>query len=261
MLTLGIDVGHFSTKAVLLQDGWVIGKLQLRSTASVQRAAVEAWEKMRELVDLQDAHPPRTFVTGIRQDKCGWGEGNPTEMASHVRGAHHWIPSVRTVIDIGAEGLRASRCDAEGRLINFAINDRCAAGTGVFLETVAQMMGISVSEMSLLGQKGSPGVRLTSTCAVFAESEIVGQVHNGASRQDIIWAVHDSLGARVAGLVQKINPEPGVMATGGVARNKCLIKALERHLGFPIFVVHEPEMIGALGAALLASESLEVNGK
>ncbi len=256
MLTLGIDVGHCSTKAVLLEDGLVMGKVIFRAAGSVEKAAMEAWEKMRELMGLLESAPPRTFVTGVGRHKGLWGDGSPTEMASHVRGTHHWLPSARTVVDLGAEGVRVSRCGKRGRLSHFLINDRCAAGTGTFLETVAQMMQLSVSEMGLLAEMGSPGVRLTSTCAVFAESEIVGYVHKGVSRQDILWAVHDSLGARVAALVQKIKPEPDLVATGGVARNKGLLKALERHLGISVVVVQEPEMMGALGAALLAADSL-----
>lgn len=260
MLILGIDVGHCNTKAVLLEDGFVIGKVLFRAAGSVEKAAAEAWEKIRVLTGIHESSSPRIFVTGVGRDRGFGGDGSPTEMASHVRGVHHWLPSVRTVVDLGAEGVRVSRCDQKGRLVHFVINDRCAAGTGMFLETVAQMMDLSVSEMGSLALRGFPGVRLTSTCAVFAESEIVGYVHKGVSREDILWAVHDSLGARVAALVQKVGPEPEVVATGGVARNKGLLKALERHLGLPVLVLHEPEMMGALGAALLAADSWEVGG-
>lgn len=261
MLTLGIDVGHCNTKAVLLEDGFVIGKVIFRAAGSVQKAAVEAWEKIREVTGIHKRSYPRVFVTGVGRDKGFGGDGTPTEMASHVRGVYHWLPSVRTVVDLGAEGVRVSRCDHGGKLVNFVLNDRCAAGTGMFLETVAQMLELSVSEMGSLALRGSPGVRLTSTCAIFAESEIVGYVHKGVSRQDILWAVHDSLGARVAALVQKVGPRPEVVATGGAARNKGLLKALEFHLGFPVMVLHEPELMGALGAALLAADSWEVKGE
>jgi len=255
VLTLGVDVGHCNTKAVLLEDGFVLAKVLFRLAGSVEKAALEAWEKIREVTGIHESSRPRMFVTGVGRDKGFQGEGSPTEMASHVRGVYHWLPSARTILDLGAEGVRVSRCDHMGRLVHFVLNDRCAAGTGMFLETVAQMMQLSVSEMGSLALTGSPGVRLSSTCAVFAESEIVGHVHKGVSRQDILWAVHDSLGARVAALVQKVGPQPEVVATGGVARNKGLLKALERHLGFPILVLHEPEMMGALGAALLAADS------
>lgn len=260
MLTLGIDVGHRNTKAALLEEGFVIGKALFGAAGSVEKLAMEAWEKIREITRVQQPVSPRIFVTGVGRNKGLAGHGSPTEMASHLRGAHHWLPSVRTVVDLGAEGVRVSRCDQRGRLLHFVINDRCAAGTGMFLESVAQMMGLSVSEMGLLALEGSPGLRLTSTCAVFAESEIVGHVHKGVSRQNILWALHDSLGARVAALVQKVRPEPEVVATGGVARNQSLLKAMERHLGFPILVLPEPEMMGALGAALLAADSWEMDG-
>ena len=252
---MGIDVGHRSIKAVLVEDGWVVGKVLFIAAGSVEMAAAEAWQRMRHLMGRPHGDLPRTFLTGVGRDKGIQGDGRPTEMASHVRGAHHWLPNARTVVDLGGEGVRVSRCDEQGALVDFVINNRCAAGTGTFLETVAQMLSISVSDMGTLALEGSPGLTLTSTCAVFAESEIIGHVHRGVPRQDILWAVHDSLGARVATLVQRARPEPEVVATGGAARNQGLIMALERHLGLPVRVLHEPEMMGALGAALLAAES------
>lgn len=253
LVTLGIDVGHETIKAVLLEGGLVVEKVIFKVAGSVEEAVKAAWESVRGLLDQEHVQsPPRTFVTGVGREMVSFCHGRPTEMASHVAGAHHWIRSARTVVDLGAEGIRVSRCDPRGRLLHFLLNDRCGAGTGVFLETVAEMMGIPVEEMGSLVDGASCGFALTSTCAIFAESEIVGQVHRGASRGEILWAVHDAIGARVASLVKRARPEPDVVATGGVAQNRAIVAALERRLGMPVRVPPEPEMMGALGAALLA---------
>lgn len=255
MLTLGIDVGHETVKAVLLKGGFVMEKVIFKAAGSVQEAARAAWESIRALLDNEDARVvPKTFVTGVGREMVSFCHGKPTDMASHVRGAHHWIQSSRTVVDLGAEGIRVSRCDPGGRLLHFILNDRCGAGTGVFLETVAEMMGIPVGEMGNLVDGVSCGLALTSTCAIFAESEILGHVHRGVSRGEILWAVHDAIGVRVASLVKRARPEPDVVATGGVAQNRAIVAALERHLGMPVVVPPEPEMMGALGAALLAAQ-------
>ncbi|MGQ9860182.1 MAG: acyl-CoA dehydratase activase [Thermodesulfobacteriota bacterium] len=255
MLSLGIDVGHQTVKAVLVEDGLVAGKVILRVAGSVEGATMAATESLSTLLGLKKGEiSQRVFVTGVGREKVSRCHGRPTEMASHVRGVHHWFSSARTVVDMGAEGIRVSRCDSQGRLLHFVLNDRCGAGTGVFLETVAEMMGVGLEEMGSLGQEAGEALALTSTCAIFAESEIVAHVHRGVKREKILWAVHDAVAARAAALVQRSRPEPLVVGSGGVARNRAIVASLERHLGVSVLIPPEPEMMGALGAALLAQE-------
>src|SRR4030067_3477089 len=146
-------------------------------------------------------------------------------MFCHLRGAHWFLPAVRTVIDTGAEGIRIRKGDGEGNLAHFVLNDRCAAGTGIFLETVASMMRIPLAEMGLLSLRSSREIFLTSTCAVFGESEIVGQIHRGALREGILRAAHESVASKIAVLTRRIGIEPEGILTGGVARNQGVVDA------------------------------------
>ncbi len=252
-MTLGIDIGHENVKAVAMEDGLVTAKVVFRAAGGVSRTAWEAWERIRALLPRIGEDPPRTFVTGVGRDVISWCQGRPTEMSCHLAGAKYWIDSVRTVIDLGAEGIKVSKGDSSGRLTGFVLNDRCGAGTGIFLETVAEMLGITLEDLGEQQLGSVPPIPLTSTCAVFAESEIVGQIHRGVPREMIMSGVLEAVAGRVASLVKAVGPETDVVATGGVSRNRALVRVLERHLGVRVMVPPEPQLMGALGAALLAS--------
>jgi len=144
------------------------------------------------------------------------------------------------------------RCDAKGNLTDFALNDKCAAGSGVFLETVADMLDVPLADMGGLALRGSRRLVLTSTCAVFAESEIVAEIHRGSSRADILWGVHESLVSKIAAMSRRVGIEPDLVLTGGVARNVGVVQALREQLQMDVAVPEHPEIAGALGAALLA---------
>ena len=147
------------------------------------------------------------------------------------------------------------RCDAKGNLTDFALNDKCAAGSGVFLETVADMLDVPLADMGGLALRGSRRLVLTSTCAVFAESEIVAEIHRGSSRADILWGVHESLVSKIAAMSRRVGIEPDLVLTGGVARNVGVVQALREQLQMDVAVPEHPEIAGALGAALLARAS------
>lgn len=259
-MTLGIDIGHKTVKAVLVEDGLVIAKVFFEAAGGVARTAWEAWERIKELVSGISDDPPRTFVTGVGRDCVPWCQGRPTEMSCHLAGVRYWMDSVKTVIDLGAEGIKVSKGDSEGRLRGFVLNDRCGAGTGIFLETVADMLGIALEAMGEGELTCNQAISLTTTCAVFAESELVGYIHKGVPREAIISGVLDSVAARIASLAKSIGLERDLAATGGVSKNKALIHLLERKLGVPILVPPEPELVGALGAALLASDERAEKG-
>jgi predicted CoA-substrate-specific enzyme activase len=173
-------------------------------------------------------------------------------MSSHVAGAHREYPGARTVIDLGAEGSRISRCDSKGRLANFLLNDKCASGTGVFLETVAGMLATPIADIGLLSLRSANRLELTTTCAVFAESEIVAEIHRGSSKEDILRAVNQSIAAKVAESCRRFGVEPEIVLTGGVARNVGVVDELASQLGVEIRVAGNPEIAGAVGAAILA---------
>jgi len=255
LITAGLDIGHQSIKGVLWDDRKILGHIILQLAEEVDAAAKMAFQELLFRAKMKPGQVDRLFATGVEREKVSIAHGHRTEMSCHLRGAHWLFPAVRTVIDTGAEGIRILKGDAEGNLTHFVLNDRCAAGTGIFLETVAMMMRISLSKMGPLSLLSSGKISLTSTCAVFAESEIVGQIHRGAIREDILRAVHESVASKIAVLTKRIGIEPEVIQTGGVARNPGIVEALTRNLGMKIQVPENPEIVGALGAAILAQNS------
>ncbi len=254
MVTAGIDIGHESVTVVILHDDGTLGHATFVISGEVGAVARLAFEQTLDRLGIVRAGIDRIFATGIGRDNVVLADGHRTPMLSHARGAHWWFPGARTVIDVGAEGSRIMRCDARGNLTNFALNDKCAAGSGVFLETVAEMLDVPLADMGGLSLSGSRRVVLTSTCAVFAESEIVAEIHRGSSRADILWGVHESIGAKIAAMSRRVGVEPDLILTGGVAKNVGVAQALREQLQMDVAVPEHPEIAGALGAALLARE-------
>lgn len=255
MITAGLDIGHQSVKGVLLDDGKIITHLTLKLSGEVDGSAKLAFETLLAQAQLQPSQVDHVFATGVEREKVSIANGHRTEMLCHLKGAHWLYPGTRTVIDMGAEGIRVLRGDSEGNLNNFMLNDKCAAGTGIFLETVAMMMRIPLPEIGPLSRSGSGKLALTSTCAVFAESEIVGEIHRGTPMEDILQAVHESVASKVEQLSRRIGIEPQLILTGGVARNSGIVEALKKNLGLDIQTPEDPEIVGALGAAILARNS------
>jgi (R)-2-hydroxyacyl-CoA dehydratese activating ATPase len=254
MMTAGIDIGHESVNVAVVGDEGAVGHATFVIAGEVGAAAGLALDQALTGLGIARDRIARVFVTGIGRENVPIADGHRTPMLSHVRGAVALEPAARTVIDMGAEGVRVMRCDAKGNLTNFALNDKCAAGSGVFLETVAGMLDVEVADMGAMSLESARTVVLTSTCAVFAESEIVAEIHRGSSRQDILWGVNESIVSRIAATTRRVGVERAVVVTGGVARNVGIVTCLREHLQTDVHVPEHPDIAGALGAALLARE-------
>ena len=255
MVTAGIDIGHESVTVVILHEDRILGHGTFVISGEVVAASTLAFEETLERLGIARDGIARIFATGIGRENVALADGHRTPMLSHARGAHWWFAGARTVVDVGAEGSRVMRCDAHGNLTNFALNDKCAAGSGVFLESVAEMLDVPLADMGGLSLSGSGRVVLTSTCAVFAESEIVAEIHRGSPRADILRGVHESIVSKIAVMSRRVGIEPDLVLTGGVARNVGVVQALREQLHVDVAVPAHPEIAGALGAALLARES------
>lgn len=254
MVTAGIDIGHESVNVVILGEDALLGHATLIISGEVGAAAELAFETTLGRLGIARASIQRVFATGVGRENVALADGHRTQMLSHARGAHGCFPGARTVIDVGAEGSRVMRCDARGHVTAFALNDKCAAGSGVFLETVADMLDVPLADMGALSLRGSRDVVLTSTCAVFAESEIVAEIHRGTSREAILWGVNESIVSRIAAASRRVGIERDLVLTGGVARNAGIVQALREQLEMDVAVPEHPEITGALGAALLARD-------
>ena len=254
MITAGIDIGHESVSVVVLQEDVMLGHATFVVSGEVGAVARMAFEQTLMQLGIARGDVHRIFATGIGREGIPLADGHRTQMLSHVRGAHRMVPGARTVIDVGAEGSRVMHCDANGNLTNFALNDKCASGSGVFLETVAGMLDLPLADIGDLSLRASRTVVLTSTCAVFAESEIVAEIHRGSSREDILWGVNAAIVSKIAATIRRIGIEPGLVLTGGVARNAGVVQALREQFDVEIAVPAHPQIAGALGAAILAQQ-------
>ncbi|HMK66340.1 MAG TPA: acyl-CoA dehydratase activase [Thermodesulfobacteriota bacterium] len=256
MIAAGIDIGHQSVNVVLLKDKAMLGQGTFVLAGAVETAATAAFEAALKEHGLELSRINRIFATGVGREKVPFAHGHRTEMLCQVKGVHSLFPEARTVIDLGAEGSRILRCDDQGNLTNFLLNDKCASGAGIFLETVAGMVQLPISEIGPASLRSTQKLTLTSTCAVFAESEIVAEIHRGSAKEDILAAVHESIAAKVIAGSQRIGVESALVLTGGVALNQGLVETFRRQMGMEVKVPPLPEITGALGAAILAESSL-----
>jgi len=254
MITAGIDVGALTTKVVLLKDGNILASSVVLTGESSSGAVTKAMDNALGLAGLTMGDVASIASTGIGKEEVPYTAEQASEVVCVAKGAHFLYPTVGTVVDIGAESSRVVKCDSNGRASDFALNDKCAAGTGVFLSAMAKAMEVKLEDMGRLSLESKEDVEITAMCVVFAESEVVSQVHRRVKKIDILAGIHKSIATRVSGMTNRIGVNKDVVVIGGVARNIGVVKALERALGAEVLVPENPQIVGALGAALVARE-------
>ena len=251
---LGVDIGSSSSKAVLLDpEGRVLARSVVNmgtGTKGVDMSVGEALERAGIGMD-QVAY---SIVTGYGRMTYTGADAQITEITCHARGVAFMEPQARTVIDIGGQDAKAIRLGPDGRVDNFVMNEKCAAGTGRFLEVMARVLGCGIGSLSDLARASTRKVAISSICTVFAESEVISQLASGARIEDVAQGAHAAIAKRVSGMATRVGVQPGVVMTGGVALNESIVNALSGDLGFPITVPESPQTMGALGAALFAKE-------
>lgn len=253
MAVAGIDVGSVNTSVVILDDGRILSHFIVGSgeAGSEPRLAMElalgtagvGWGQIAAVV-----------ATGRGRSGVDFAQRQSSEVLCQARGALWLFPSARTVINLGAESSRVISLNDYGRVQSFATNDKCAAGSGLFLESMAYLMGVPVAEMGALALGAETAEEVSSRCAVFAESEVISHIHRGVAKERILAGLHRAVADRILDLVSRVTIRQEVVVTGGVAKNRALIKELEARLGFAVRLPREPQMVGALGAALLAGD-------
>jgi (R)-2-hydroxyacyl-CoA dehydratese activating ATPase len=254
MITAGIDVGSATAKAVILGDGKIISYSIIPTTPESAETALKAVEIALEggSLTLDDIH--YVIATGYGRIMVPFANEVITEISCHAKGANWYFPTARTVLDMGGQDCKAIRVDDKGIPIDFAMNDKCAAGTGRFLEIMADTLRVPLSDVGELSLKSKNDVRISSTCTVFARSEVDSLMRKGVSREDILSGLHEAISKRVYELLRKVGIEKGFVITGGIAKNAGVVHSLEAKLKLKAFIPAEPQIAGAVGAALLARE-------
>ena len=249
----GVDVGSTQTKAVIVDERQKIVARALTMTgAHVTRAAEQAFAEALRAGDLEEGEVEYVVGTGYGRYKVTFGNTQVTEISCHGRGAVHMFPKTRTVVDMGGQDTKAIRVHPNGEIQDFCMNDKCAAGTGRFLGAAARALDIPLDELGGTALKGEKAVRISTTCTVFAESEVLGWLGRGKKVEDVLLGVHESIAGRSAGLARRVGIEEEVTFTGGVALNVAMVATLTRALGVAVNVSEESHYMGALGAALFA---------
>jgi benzoyl-CoA reductase subunit D len=254
MLTAGIDMGSKTVKVVILRDGEIVGKGMTLAGFESRAAAEEAFAAAAEEAGVKVDEIEHIMATGAGRKFAPYTERNVTEVASDVKGAMALCPSARTVIDVGAEEGRAIRCNDEGKVLDFALNEKCAAGAGAFTEAMSRALEVEIEKLGEMSLKSQNAVPMNAQCAVFAESEVVSLLHAKTPKEDIARAVHDAIASRIVSLARKVGFEPDVILIGGVAYNTGFVDSLQKALECKVTIPGDPEYIGAYGAALAAIE-------
>lgn len=256
-IVAGIDVGSMTAKTAIIN-----GKRQLLGSSVVMAgvmnldSARDSFHNALTSSGLQPDDVRYIVSTGYGREQVPFAQKNMSEISCHARGARLLFPGVRTVIDIGGQDSKVVGLDERGIVDNFVMNDKCAAGTGRFLEVMAHAMGLDLPQMAELSLQAKKEVHVSSICTVFAESEVISLVSQRHSKADVLSGINQAIARRIASLAERVGVKEPVVMTGGVAKNKGVVNALEDILGVSLLIPPEPQIVGALGAALLALEEL-----
>ena len=255
MITAGCDVGSLTAKAVLMDNGNILAHEIIRAKTNPSESAREVLVRAAEKAGVALDDVGYLVGTGYGKDHISLANTTKSEISCHARGAWWSRPTVRTIIDIGGQDAKAIRIDEAGNVARYIYNDKCAAGTGRFLEVMADALEVPLTDMGDLSEKATERIRISNQCVIFAETEVVSLINEGRETCDIIRGLHHAMANRVASLARSIEVHEEVVMTGGVAKNRGMFQALSEGLGITIqFLDIDPQINGAVGAALFAAE-------
>lgn len=256
-LVAGVDIGSTTAKAVLIKDGKPISSSITLTGADCNAAAEQALDNSLQQIKMKREDLQYVVSTGYGRRAINFGNETITEISANAKGAIYLGSGkgqVRSIIDVGGQDTKAIVLDEKGRIINFVMNDKCAAGTGRFLDVIARALQEPMDNFVKLSLQAKDPVTINSTCTVFAESEVISLIAKRVSKPRIIAGLHKSIGRRIVNLAKAAGVKPVVFFDGGGAKNLALRKAMEKELGYELYVPEQPQIVVALGAAIIAHE-------
>jgi len=255
MIFAGIDIGSTMTKVVILDEHETVLASVIGPTGAAHRhLALKVMNEAAGRCGLSFETLNFIVATGYGRINVPFADKQITEITCHAKGIRAVFPATKIIIDIGGQDSKGIKLDSEGKVANFVMNDKCAAGTGRFLEVIAETLGVQLDQMGALSLSAGTYVKISNICTVFAEHEVTSKLAEGATIPEIVAGLHESIAGRVVNMVRHLGIEKDVVVTGGGAKNIGLVKAIEMKVGSPVLVPPEPFITGALGAALLAKE-------
>jgi len=252
--TLGIDIGSTTSKCVLLENGVTIVAKSLVQAGTGTEGPRQAYESILKQSGLEKEDISYTVATGYGRTTFEDMDENMSELSCHAKGVFRIMPEVRTIIDIGGQDAKVIQLSDKGTIANFVMNDKCAAGTGRFLDVMAGILQLEVSELETYAKKAEEPVKISSTCTVFAESEVISQLSKNVDLSNLIAGICASVASRVGGLAKRTGIKEQVCMSGGVAKNGGVREALSKELGTQVHYTKDAQYMGALGAAIAAFE-------
>lgn len=251
----GVDVGSVTAKAVILADNQIVGQACVPTIVDAEKSGLTALEKALQVAGIPRGDLRYIVATGYGRRTISCAHKTVTEIGCHCKGAFFLNPKIRSLIDMGGQDCKGMRINSEGKVTDFVLNDKCASGTGRFLEVMSKVFDVPLDELGPMVLKADRVVPMSSTCTVFAESEVISLMARGEKPPDILNGVHHAIAQRVAGMLTRVGIEDEIFFSGGVAKNVGMLKALEEILGRHVVTSPEdPQLTGALGAALFARE-------
>jgi len=253
MITAGIDIGSITAKAAVLSDGRVLGSKVAFTGYNAREAGKSVYDDLLRELEMDKSSIEKIVSTGYGRNSVTFADKAITEIICHGTGAYYLNPEIRSIIDVGGQDSKVLAINPDGTVKDFAMNDKCAAGTGRFLEVMARAMEADLDDFGTLSLRSDRPSKISSICTVFAESEVISLIAKGESREDIIAGIHESVASRISSMARRVGVQEPVMMTGGVARNIGVVRALEKTLGVSIEVSEFAQVNGALGAAVIAA--------
>ena len=258
MIVAGCDVGSLTGKAVILKNGEILSYSIVPTTPKPERTAKNAMDKALENGKLSLDEIEYIVGTGYGRVKIPFANSEVSELSCHGKGAHSLIPSIRTIIDVGGQDCKVIKVSKDGKILDFAMNDKCAAGTGRFLEVMAKTLELKLEELGPMSLQSKSQTKITAQCSVFAETEVVSLMADGIEVTDIVAGIHDAIASRIMSLIYRVGLEEDLTITGGVAKNTGVVAFLEKKLGIQAKKLPvDPQLMGAFGAALTAKEKAQ----
>lgn len=256
MIAAGVDIGSITTEALLFdREKGILGYTILETGADSRKTSELALDKVLMQSGKERSDIAYTVATGCGRKRVTYAKDAITEITCIAKGANYLFPEAKTVIDIGGQDTKVIRLDGKGRVLEFEMNDKCAAGTGRFIEVMASALKVDLDKIGEMSLNHKKDLTISSICTVFAESEVISLVSEGEELEDILFGIHRAIADRTMGLINRLGGMDGeVVMTGGVAKNIGVVRALEKVMNTPVKISVEPQVVGSLGAAILALE-------
>lgn len=261
MITVGLDLGTQSVKTVVLSDGQVLARAKAFCGFDTAKAAQDAVEQALKTAGITQTDVTGFTATGSSVELSPYPASTVSMMGADAKAATHLFPQARTIIDVGAEEARAVKCDERGVMVDFVVNERCAAGAGTFIEAMARALEVKMEDMGPLSLAAQRASSINASCVIFGESDVVSLIHKQESKPEIARAVYDAMADRISSMVHRLGVNPDVVLVGGVAKDAGFVASLKRKLGVEIQIPEFPEYTGALGAALIGESKAKVKQK